>query len=200
MTATCMGTHTDGAQPVSARRMARPGGRGAAPGPGGRRAVSVGDPRHGLRGLHPSRRCDVDLSRRTVRVHRKLAALRNRMEFGPPKTETGVRTVVLPTVAVSALRTHLATYVCSHPKALLFTGRNARFCVPATSSAPSDGRTPRVPPASATASTSTTSATPATPWPPLGARAPRSSCTDSASRACERRSCTSTRRASRIGR
>jgi integrase len=68
------------------------------------------------------RRCDVDLTRRTVRVHRKLAALRNRMEFGPPKSEAGVRTVALPAVAVTALRDHLATYVADDAESLIFTG------------------------------------------------------------------------------
>jgi hypothetical protein len=37
------------------------------------------------------RRCDVDLSTGTVRVPRKLAKPRNRLEFGPPKSEAGKR-------------------------------------------------------------------------------------------------------------
>jgi integrase len=45
------------------------------------------------------------------------------MEFGPPKSDAGVRTVALPAVAVSALRTHLATYVGDGPDALIFTGK-----------------------------------------------------------------------------
>jgi integrase len=68
------------------------------------------------------RRCDVDLDAGTVRVPRKLAALRNRMEVGPPKSDAGVRVVALPAVAVTALRGHLATHVKQDPEALIFTG------------------------------------------------------------------------------
>lgn len=46
-----------------------------------------------LAALH---RCDVGQAGGTVRVPRKLAALRNRMEFGPPKSEAGNRRVALP--------------------------------------------------------------------------------------------------------
>lgn len=51
-----------------------------------------------------------------------LAALRNRMEFGPPKTEAGNRVVTLPAAARSALVEHLAAYVGKGPDALVFTG------------------------------------------------------------------------------
>jgi hypothetical protein len=37
-------------------------------------------------------------------VPRKLAALKDRMEFGPPKSEAGVRTVALSKAAVDAHR------------------------------------------------------------------------------------------------
>ncbi|HET8660709.1 MAG TPA: site-specific integrase, partial [Micromonosporaceae bacterium] len=68
------------------------------------------------------RRCDIDLTAGTVRVPRKLAALRNRMEFGPPKSEAGNRTVALPGSAMAALRPHLLTYVEADQEALVFTG------------------------------------------------------------------------------
>jgi integrase len=68
------------------------------------------------------RRCDVDQPSGTVRVPRKLAALRNRMEFGPPKSEAGNRTVTLPAAARQALAAHLAGYVPEDPEALVFTG------------------------------------------------------------------------------
>jgi integrase len=68
------------------------------------------------------RRCDVDLTAGMVRVPRKLAALRNRMEFGPPKSDAGVRTVALPAAAVAALRPHLLAHVDAGPDALVFTG------------------------------------------------------------------------------
>jgi len=68
------------------------------------------------------RRSDIDLAQGTIRVPRKLAALRNRMEFGPPKSEAGNRTVALPKAAVSALRPHMLTYVKADQEALVFTG------------------------------------------------------------------------------
>jgi integrase len=68
------------------------------------------------------RRCDVDLIAGTVRVPRKLAALRNRMEFGPPKSDAGVRVVALPAAAVAALRPHLLAHVDPEDEALVFTG------------------------------------------------------------------------------
>jgi integrase len=68
------------------------------------------------------RSCDVDLDAAIVRVPRKLAALKGRMEFGAPKSEAGKRTVVLPAVAVTALTVHLATYVKDESESLVFTG------------------------------------------------------------------------------
>jgi integrase len=68
------------------------------------------------------RRSDVDLDAPTVRVPRKLAALRHRMEFGPPKSEAGRRVVALPSSAVAELRAHLAEFVAAGPGALVFTG------------------------------------------------------------------------------
>ncbi len=70
------------------------------------------------------RRSDVDLEAGTVRVPRKLAALRNRMEFGAPKSEAGVRVVALPSAALDALRDHVAEHADKEPDALIFTGRN----------------------------------------------------------------------------
>lgn len=68
------------------------------------------------------RRCDIDLANGTVRVPRKLAALRSRMVFGPPKSQAGTRTVALPKAATTALRPHLLTYVEPDQEALIFTG------------------------------------------------------------------------------
>jgi integrase len=68
------------------------------------------------------RRCDVDLIASTVRVPRKLAALRSRMEFGPPKSEAGNRTVSLPAAALAALRPHMLAHVGQGPDGLVFTG------------------------------------------------------------------------------
>ncbi|WFE61907.1 tyrosine-type recombinase/integrase [Micromonospora sp. WMMD714] len=68
------------------------------------------------------RRSDVDLTAGTVRVPRNLAALRNGMEFGPPKSAAGNRTVTLPAAARTVLADHLAAYVGEGPKTLAFTG------------------------------------------------------------------------------
>jgi integrase len=64
----------------------------------------------------------VDLIKGTVHVPRKLAALRNRMEFGPPKSDAGTRTVALPKAAVAALRPHMLEHVKAEQEALVFTG------------------------------------------------------------------------------
>ncbi|MEV0734219.1 tyrosine-type recombinase/integrase [Polymorphospora sp. NPDC050346] len=68
------------------------------------------------------RRSDINLSSATVRVPRKLAALRKRLEFGPPKSAAGVRVVAVPSAAVEALRTHLDAYVEEGAGAIVFTG------------------------------------------------------------------------------
>jgi integrase len=72
------------------------------------------------------RSCDVDLAAGTVRVPRKLAALRNRLEFGPPKSESGVRSVALPEAAQVALRPHMLAFVDADPEALVFTGAKGK--------------------------------------------------------------------------
>lgn len=53
---------------------------------------------------------------------RSFAALRSRLEFGPPKSEAGLRTVTLPEAALSALRAHLLAHVDAGPDAIVFTG------------------------------------------------------------------------------
>jgi integrase len=68
------------------------------------------------------RRSDVDLTAGTVKVPRKLAALRDRLEFGPPKSDAGNRTVALPAAALAALRPHMLTHVAADQGALVFTG------------------------------------------------------------------------------
>ena len=68
------------------------------------------------------RRRDIDLDAGTVRVTRKLAALRSHLEFGPPKSAAGVRVVALPAAAVEALRAHLAEFTAVDADALVFTG------------------------------------------------------------------------------
>lgn len=72
------------------------------------------------------RRCDIDLSTGAVRVPRKLAALRHGLEFGPPKSEAGNRTVALPKAAVAALRPHMLAHVKNDQEALVFTGAKGK--------------------------------------------------------------------------
>jgi integrase len=64
----------------------------------------------------------VDLTAGTVKVPRKLAALRDRLEFGPPKSDAGNRTVALPAAALAALRPHMLTHVKADQDALVFMG------------------------------------------------------------------------------
>jgi len=60
---------------------------------------------------------------RVVRVPWKLAALKGTLEFGPPKSAAGARTVALPRAAADALAGHLAgEFVGNGPEALIFTG------------------------------------------------------------------------------
>jgi integrase len=87
------------------------------------------------------RRCDVDLDAGTVRVPRKLAALRNRMEFGPPKSDAGTRVVALPVAAVTALRLHLErTSGTTRPRSCS-PARRPGYCVRATFAGPFGGPT-----------------------------------------------------------
>ncbi|MGS2616860.1 tyrosine-type recombinase/integrase [Micromonospora sp. LZ34] len=68
------------------------------------------------------RRRDIDLDAGTVRVTRKLAALRSHLEFGPPKSAAGVRVVTLSAAALEALRAHLAEFTAADADAPVFTG------------------------------------------------------------------------------
>jgi hypothetical protein len=56
----------------------------------------------------------------------KLAVLVGRVEFGPPKSAAGVRTVTLPVVARDVLRAHLARFTPADPEALIFTGAKGK--------------------------------------------------------------------------
>jgi integrase len=67
------------------------------------------------------RRRDIDTTEGVVKVPRKLAALRNRMEFGPPKSQAGKRAVVLPQIAREVLDDHLKRFVDNDPDAIVFT-------------------------------------------------------------------------------
>ncbi|GGN99737.1 hypothetical protein GCM10010112_93780 [Actinoplanes lobatus] len=61
------------------------------------------------------RRCDIDSAAGTVRVPRKLAALKSGLA-------AGIRVVALPAVACKALTGHLGEFTGADPEALVFTG------------------------------------------------------------------------------
>lgn len=69
------------------------------------------------------RRSDVDLGAQTVTVEQQRQQLANGdFVIGPPKSEAGRRTVVLPPEAFEALRDHLELFVLPEPDAWVFTG------------------------------------------------------------------------------
>ncbi|MEO3825914.1 site-specific integrase [Actinomadura sp. B10D3] len=69
------------------------------------------------------RRCDIDLTTRTVRVrHAYVEQANGRMLLGPPKSRAGVRTVTIPAAIVPPLTAHLNKYTEKEAQALIFTG------------------------------------------------------------------------------
>jgi integrase len=81
----------------------------------------------GLRGgeLFALRRRDVDTATGTIRVDRTMIELSTGVDFGPPKSDTGRRTVTLPPTVAGALNEHLARFVPSNPAALLARPKRA---------------------------------------------------------------------------
>jgi integrase len=68
------------------------------------------------------RRCDVDLEARTVRVFRQLTEVRGRgIEFGPPKSKAGRRTVPIPALIIPVIRWHLSCFAQDGDEGLVFT-------------------------------------------------------------------------------
>jgi len=68
------------------------------------------------------RRRDIDLAARTIRVERSLTELANgALEFGPPKSQAGKRTVGFPELIVPVLRWHLACFAQPGEDGLAFT-------------------------------------------------------------------------------
>lgn len=69
------------------------------------------------------RRCDIDLTSRTVRVrHAYVEQANGQMLLGPPKSKAGVRTVTIPAAIVPHLTAHMDKYTKEEPHALVFTG------------------------------------------------------------------------------
>jgi len=69
------------------------------------------------------RRCDIDLTARTVRVRQAYVERANgQMLLGPPKSRAGVRTVTIPGAIAPHLTAHMNKYTKEEPHALVFTG------------------------------------------------------------------------------
>jgi integrase len=58
---------------------------------------------------------DVDFLRKTLRVERTATEIAGHLDYGPPKTEAGRRTIAIPTVLADVLAQHLATYPSDTP-------------------------------------------------------------------------------------
>ena len=68
------------------------------------------------------RRCDIDLTARTVRVTRQLNEVSGGgFEFGPPKSRAGKRSVPIPEVIISIIKWHLACLAEQGDEGLVFT-------------------------------------------------------------------------------
>jgi integrase len=69
------------------------------------------------------RRCDLDLTARTVRVRATFVERSTGgLVLGPPKSKAGRRVAGFPRAILPVLREHLALFVAPEPDALLFTG------------------------------------------------------------------------------
>lgn len=69
------------------------------------------------------RRCDLDLVAGTVEVRRTLVEMgAGQVEWGPPKSRAGYRTVAFPCSLVPVLAAHLDRYAGQEPSDLVFSG------------------------------------------------------------------------------
>jgi integrase len=69
------------------------------------------------------RQSDIDPESGSVRVERTLVELQNgALSFGPPKSEAGNRSVVVPALVTPELRWHLACFAQPGPDGLVFVG------------------------------------------------------------------------------
>jgi integrase len=69
----------------------------------------------------------VDLLHGRVRVAEQLTEINGRFQVGPPKTETGRRTVTLPTLVAAALAEHLGQWAEPGPDGLVFSAPRGGF-------------------------------------------------------------------------
>ncbi len=68
------------------------------------------------------RRCDLDVDAKTVRVTRQLTEVNGRgIEFGPPKSKAGLRTVPIPALIIPGIRWHLNCFAQDGDEGLVFT-------------------------------------------------------------------------------
>jgi integrase len=67
------------------------------------------------------RRYDIDLEAATVRIARQLSELGGVLSFSPPKTNAGLRTVIIPDVIMPELTSHLDRFTDPAEDALIFT-------------------------------------------------------------------------------
>jgi integrase len=67
-------------------------------------------------------RGDVDLDEGIVRVRRSASEIDGQVVMGPPKSETGKRTVAISASILPALRVHLDSYAEAGPRGRVFVG------------------------------------------------------------------------------
>jgi integrase len=69
------------------------------------------------------RQSAIDIRKGTVRIENVLNQLQHgQLEFGPPKTQAGIRTVAIPPHIRQEILVHLKKYVGEDPDALVFSG------------------------------------------------------------------------------
>jgi integrase len=71
-------------------------------------------------------RQDVDLERRTVRIHRQFVTVPGGLELGPPKSRAGVRIVSFPAGILPELRRHLDHFSGDGLSGLVFPTEHGR--------------------------------------------------------------------------
>ena len=71
-------------------------------------------------------RADIDLSLRTVRIHRQFLTIPGGLDIGPPKSKAGLRTVSFPAALVPDLVEHLRRYAAPGPSGLVFPGEHGQ--------------------------------------------------------------------------
>ena len=64
----------------------------------------------------------VNVFRRELIIERQLVELGAGVEFGPPKTDAGVRTIAMPPQLVTEMEKHLSRFACTGADDLMFTG------------------------------------------------------------------------------